>query len=183
MKRVAAGVVIGIMLMQAAASASQDAHAGSEPVREICVAVAADASLSDQDVAELVAAGEATVVGLGDACSTARVSPPLDEPPDAARHIEEATGGLVDIHETAWEQLVVRPDGRTVDIYFWGGHKDCTDLDRVEVKAAPRGWDIRVFTGRRPDVEVCPAVASRYVVTIELDAPLFTGGSDRRRGG
>ena len=46
---------------------------------------------------------------------------------------------LVNAHPRTWSHVLVAPDGRTLDVYFWNGAPECAGLARVDGKAQPVG--------------------------------------------
>jgi hypothetical protein len=90
--------------------------------------------------------------------------------------LDERVEGLIDITERPWEALVVRPDGRTVDAYFLAGDPDCTRLHELDATVQPSGLEVVVQTGNPAEAELCTQGLRPYVVTIELDDAMFSGG-------
>lgn len=85
---------------------------------------------------------------------------------------------LNDPRPTAWERIVVGPDGRTLEVYFWMGVLECNGLHSVEVTPTEGGVSITVLTGLPEGVEAitCIELAQLYRTTVTLDAPLIEGG-------
>jgi len=91
--------------------------------------------------------------------------------------LDERIEGLIDITERPWEALVVRPGGRTVDVYFSAGDPDCTELHDLEATMQSSGLEVVVETGNPAVAEFCDQAFRTYVVTIELDDAEFSGGA------
>jgi hypothetical protein len=115
---------------------------------------------------------------------------PLPEPEDAACTLApETTPGCVEMdalpiepdgtvsdpQPQGWDHVVVGPDGRTLDVYFWMGVRHCHGLHSVEVTPTESGIDLTLMTGVPVGAEgmVCVALATEYVTTVPLDAPLI----------
>lgn len=181
MRRPAAVVLATFMVLQAGAVPAAGAE-GQGLLREVCVVVVVAEGARDEDVAELLANGEAAVVSNPVACGIDAGRPFLSDADDGAVKIDEAVEGLLDVRSVPWQRLVIHPDGKSLDIHFMAGIPQCTALDRVEVEPSPTGLDVRVFIGVPRDARACPAIARKYVVTVELDTVLFAGGIDPPTG-
>lgn len=84
--------------------------------------------------------------------------------------------GLKDIVDTAWDHVVVAPDGRTLTVYFWSGADSCYGLAGVTVDLKGSVPTITLQTGTRPGVDVCIAIAVLYSTQVVLDQPVLGGG-------
>lgn len=89
-----------------------------------------------------------------------------------------ADPSLNDPQPTAWDHVVVDPDGRTLHVYFWMGVQECNGLHSVEVTPTEGGISITVLTGLPEGVEAitCIELAQLYQTSVTLDAPLIEGG-------
>ncbi len=84
---------------------------------------------------------------------------------------------LVNPHPRPWANVLVAPDGRTLDVYFWNGAPECAGLARVDVTQSDGKVAIEIWTGDVPDVVPCVTSAQLYRTTVVLDSRAVTGGS------
>jgi hypothetical protein len=114
------------------------------------------------------------------------VGPPVTGTPDGGDPGTTMDGTLVkpdpkviDLHKQAWDHVVVRGDGKTLDVYFWGGVQDCYGLGRVEVSKKAGQLTIQLWTGTQPSAvgRACIDIAQLFKTTVVNDAPLIRGGA------
>lgn len=137
---------------------------GPLDVRDVCVRVAAPGGLTDGQIADFLAAGEATALGPGGPCV------------DEGRIIVEPREDLIDVRPIGWDRLVAHPDGRTFTVTWVAGVPECSGLDRVEIERVPDGLKVSVWVGDVPGVAFCDLALRQYETTVELDAPAILGG-------
>ncbi|CAN5449576.1 hypothetical protein BH24CHL9_BH24CHL9_11860 [soil metagenome] len=125
------------------------------------IALAQEASLRPDTVTCVPPTGEAPVDPCGDGSIPVVADPSLNDP-----------------QPTAWERIVVGPDGRTLDVYFWMGVLECNGLHSVEVTPTDDGVSVTVLTGLPEGVEAiaCIDLAQLYRTTVTLETPLIEGG-------
>ena len=115
------------------------------------------------------------------------VEPGIDDPACAAADVfvpectETATPiepdpAVLTPRPTAWDHVVVSPDGRSLEVYFWMGVEDCYGLHSVEVTPSDSGIGITLLTGTAADAEgrLCVALAQLYSTTVMLEAALIS---------
>lgn len=79
--------------------------------------------------------------------------------------------GLVDVRPNPFDKVVVL-DGRTVEVWFYGGVEECYGVDRVDVRYGDAEITVTVYQGRVPTAEVCIEIAVLTAVRVKLDEPL-----------
>jgi hypothetical protein len=112
-----------------------------------------------------------------DACFAADLEPTVGC--QAAALPIEPDAAVTDPRAQGWDHVVVGPDGTTLDVYFWMGVRHCNGLHSVQVTPTETGIDLTLVTGVPVGAEgmVCIALATEYVTTVPLDAPLI-GNAD-----
>lgn len=125
------------------------------------IALAQEASLEPVTVTCVPPAGEASVDPCADGSVPVVADPTLNDP-----------------QPTAWERIVVSPDGRTLEVYFWMGVMECNGLHSVEVTPTEGGVSVTVLTGLPEGVEAitCIDLAQLYRTSVTLETPLIEGG-------
>jgi hypothetical protein len=86
---------------------------------------------------------------------------------------------VVALHRQAWDHITVSGDGKTLDVYFWGGSPECYGLGRVDVSTTNGTLTVQLWTGTQPDAvgKACTDIAQSFVTTVTLDSPLIGGGA------
>ncbi len=86
---------------------------------------------------------------------------------------------IVDLRKQAWDHITVSSDGRSLEVYFWGGTLDCYGLGRVDVSTTNGTLTVQLWTGTQPDAvgKACVDIAQLFVTTVTLNSPLIGGGA------
>jgi hypothetical protein len=100
-------------------------------------------------------------------------NPPWDDGATPA----EPDPSLVAVRPIAWNDVLVAPDGRTLDVYFTNGDAACHGLARVDVAPSDSGVRIVVYVGDVANASPCPDTTQLYRTTVVLDAPAISGGN------
>jgi hypothetical protein len=83
---------------------------------------------------------------------------------------------LVNVHPRTWEHVLVGPDGRTANVYFWNGVPECYGLADVQVTSTDTGVRILVFTGEVEGADACVDLAQLYRTVVVFDERVIEGG-------
>lgn len=84
---------------------------------------------------------------------------------------------LVNVGPRTWAYVLVGPDGRTANVYFWNGTPECYGLADVRVTSGETGTRILVMTGDVPGAQACTDEVRLYRTVVVFDDPILTGGS------
>jgi hypothetical protein len=84
----------------------------------------------------------------------------------------QAQEGLVDVQAHRYEKAKVAESGEAIEIYFWDGIEQCGGVDHAHLTYEAERITVNLFTGRKPEAEVCTEQAVFKVFSVGLDEPL-----------
>lgn len=87
----------------------------------------------------------------------------------------EPDPSIIDPRPSAWDHIIVSPDGRTLAVYFWMGIEQCYGLHSVSATPRAGGIDLLLMTGTPVGAEAidCIEIAQLYTTMVTLDQPLI----------
>jgi hypothetical protein len=103
--------------------------------------------------------------------------PVITDPYDGAQKVEPRPG-MSGVNPTAFDEVVIGDDGRTLTIFFYSGVEPCYVLDRIDVDAGSHAITITLYQGHDASAGdvACIDIAVLKKVVVQLDEPV----GDRR---